>query len=287
MISSRRIDSDKSNQKHIGGPNPNKLSAGEKKRLNWGKRRDMLHGVKGILLEGFKLIEEAVAVMHPFEAVWFTETAKKENPYLIAQLEATSAMSRRISERLMRQISSMDTPPGVIAVAPQPDFIYRSPKDPFSLIVTIPLIQDPGNLGGVIRTADYFGVDEIWLGKNSVDPFSPKTLRGAMGASFRLAVRQVEDLPVKLRDFKSGGAKIWAAVAHGETADIRIDSKGSRILIVGSESHGIDPDVLNLCDHFVKIPGSGKGESLNLAVAAGILIYQATAGRFDSNLLKR
>jgi len=244
-------------------------------------RQIKLDGSEGILLEGIKLVEEAIAADHPIEAVWLTEAFASTNYELTAHLEERVRKFHRISPRTLRDLTALETPPGIVAVAEQPNFIFRNPGDPFSLIVVLPLIQDPGNLGGIIRTADYFGVDELWIGSNSADPYRPKVLRGSMGATFRLPVIRTDNLPDRLQRFKSNNAKIWAANAHGENVEVKITGAGSRILILGSEAHGIETEIRRLADHSITIPGAKRGESLNLSVAAGILIHQATSGRWD------
>ena len=180
----------------------------------------------------------------------------------------------------MNLVSDFETPPGIAVVASEPGFIHRKPGDPFSLIVAISLIQDPGNLGGVIRTADYFGADEIWLGRGSVDPYNPKVIRGSMGAIFRMPVLKPENFKGKIRDFKDNGAEVWAAVPHDANAERKIGAAGSRILLIGGESRGLGSDYIDIADKTVSIPGARRSESLNLAVATGILIYSATSGRY-------
>ena len=263
----------------LEGAHEAKLPPLQRKLLAWGTRKSVRGGVKGILLEGEKLVEEALASGHPLKAVWFTDDVRRNRPDIIKRLEESGTTMLPMSARTMRQVSDLDTPPGIAAVGPEPHFLPRHPGAPFSLIVALPLIQDPGNLGGIIRTADYFGVDELWLGKGSADPFAPKVLRGAMGASFRLAAMRFDDLPTRLAAFQRQGAAVWAAVAHGEDAKPEIEATGARILLLGGESRGLSREYLDRADYRVMIPGAQRGESLNLMVAAGILIYTATFGR--------
>lgn len=256
-----------------------KLPPLQRKLLAWGNRKTEQGGVRGILVEGEKLLEEALAARHPLEAAWFTDALQRKRPEIIKQLEGCQTHLFQVSERTMGSLSEMETPPGIVAVGPEPFFQRRNPEHTFSLIVALPLIQDPGNLGGIIRTADYFGVDELWLGKGSADNFAPKVLRGAMGATFRLAVARFDNLAARLEEFQQKGATVWAAMAHGCEAHPTIDPTGARILLLGGESRGLTPEYIRLADHSVMIPGARRGESLNLMVAAGILIYSATVGR--------
>ena len=259
------------------------LSPAEKKLIAWGKRSQKRGKESGILLEGDKLINEALDAGHPLEAGWFTVSFAKAKPVLIHRLEETGCRLRQVTSRVIEQISALETPPGIISVGPQPRFLFRHPADSYSLIVILTVIQDPGNLGGVIRTADYFGADEVWLGPGSVDPYSPKSLRGSMGAAFRVPVVRLTDIEDRINRFKNAGGEVWAAVAHADSAEVTITPTGKRILMIGGESRGLTQSELNLADRTVKIPGARRSESLNLAVATGILIYTATSGRWKGD----
>jgi TrmH family RNA methyltransferase len=257
-----------------------RLTSSELKLIRWGKRDGLRDSQRGILLEGSKLIEEALSAGHPLEAVWFTAEFAESTPNLIDRIRDAVPRIRQIPAREMQRISSLETPPGIVAIASEPGFIRHEPGDAISLIIILMQVQDPGNLGGVIRTADFFGVDEIWLGPGSADPYNPKTIRGGMGAVFRMPVIRVDNLGEKIGKFRDAGAKVWAAVARPEGAERSISASGARILLIGGESRGLSDAELELADHRVFIPGARRSESLNLAVAAGILIYNATTGRW-------
>lgn len=256
------------------------LAKYDKKLITWGKRAGTFDGETGILLEGIKLIEEALSNGHPIRRAWYTPAVLDAHQGLIHRLMNCDCELRLVSKRLMKVISSLDTPPGIVAVAPQPGFIHRKAGDPFSLIVAVTTLQDPGNLGGVVRTADYFGVDELWLGPGSVDPYSPKAVRGSMGAVFRMPTLKPADFSQRIGQFRNAGAEVWAAVVDDVSSERKIKASGSRILLIGGESEGLSKEHLALADEHISIPGARRSESLNLAVAAGILIYSATSGRF-------
>ena len=256
------------------------LTKTDKKLISWGKRNGKIEGESGILLNGVKLVEEALAADHPLHRAWHTSSFADTNPALLHRLNRQGCDIKLVNQRLMKLISDLDTPPGIAAVGSQPGFIFRQPKDSLSLIVAVSTLQDPGNLGGVVRSADYFGVDEVWLDSNSVDPYSPKALRGSMGAIFRLPIVRNRNLKERIIKFQQAGSSVWAAVPHDASAERHIIGSGSRILLIGGESKGLNRSFLDLADHKVSIPGARRSESLNLAVAVGILIYQATSGRY-------
>jgi TrmH family RNA methyltransferase len=256
------------------------LTGFDKKLIAWGKRTGKRDSEQGIFLEGIKLIEEAIAANHPLKRAWFTSAFIEGYPSLIKRLIESECEVIPVSARLMTSISSLETPPGIAAVASQPGFIHRQPGDPFSLIIAVTRLQDPGNLGGVSRTADYFGVDEVWLGPGSVDPYSPKAIRGSMGSVFRMPILKPADFDQRIKEFQKAGAEVWAAVVDDENAERKISPTGPRIIMIGGESAGISDKHLALADKRISIPGARRSESLNLAVATGILIYSATSERF-------
>lgn len=260
------------------------LTPFEKKLLAWGKRTGRRDGEKGIFLEGQKLAEEALYGGQSIKAAFYTPDFQASHAGLISQIESRDARMVLVSARFMKSISEMETPPGIILVASEPGFIYKQPGDSFSLIVAVSMVQDPGNLGGVIRTADYFGVDEIWLGPGSADPHNTKSIRGTMGAVLRMPVIRVADLTERIVRFKETGAEIWASLPHDLNAELKIKPGGSRILLIGGESKGLSRKEAELADYTIRIPGARRSESLNLAVATGILIYSATSGRFAESI---
>lgn len=227
----------------------------------------------GLLLEGDKIIREALAAGLRLASGWFTPEASAMYPDVIAGLRRAGCSLRPLGIRQMKLISDLETPPGLVVAAYQPALLLKRPTDTYRLIVALFGAQDPGNVGGVIRTADYFGADEVWLDKSSADPYGPKALRGSMGAFLRMPVFR-GDLEEQIKRFKGPGVQVWAAVAHGETVS-KLPTKGKRILILGSESRGLSERELKLADRLVTISGAGRSESLNLGVAAGILIHQA------------
>ena len=133
-------------------------------------------------------------------------------------------------------------------------------------------ISDPGNVGTIIRTADWFGVGAVLLGDGCADPLNPKTVRATMGGLFHLPICRQLDLPDTLMRIKEKGFQIIAAGLGGDTG-WRSPRPTSRLcLLLGSEAHGLAPEVEQVADRTVTIPGRGSGDSLNVAVAAGILL---------------
>ncbi len=135
-------------------------------------------------------------------------------------------------------------------------------------------IGDPGNLGTILRTADWFGAPLVLLSSGSVDETSPKVVRSAAGSLFRTDVVRFPDTAELLRIARDAGLTTVATVPHGGIPLDRIDRGGRHLVLFGSEAHGISPDILDQCDVQLTIPAVGGSESLNLAVSCAITLYE-------------
>ena len=222
----------------------------------------LLHDKKGreeqgrYLIEGKKIVEEAL------------NTALVELDCLIhtasfdASIIPDSINSFHVSPTEMQRISALRSPQEVIAVCRIPAF--NSLKG--NRILCLDGIQDPGNLGSILRIADWFGIPEVVLSKGSVDCYNPKTVQASMGSIFRTAIHYT-DLEVFL---KHTHLTVFGAVLEG-TPIQDMDWQQEGILVIGSESAGISPSIMPLLHNRITIPRFGNAESLNAAIACGIL----------------
>lgn len=179
---------------------------------------------------------------------------------------------REVSESVMAAVSPMETPQGVVftcAMAPPP---LPTRLEPGRYLV-LDGIQDPGNAGTILRTADAFDCRAVFLLPGCADLYSPKTLRSAMGAHFRSAQWSctLEDAAAL---FRAAGVPLYAAALGPDTADVRRVDLTSAALVIGSEGRGVSPQALAACQGTVQIPMSGRCESLNAAVAAAVLLWE-------------
>ena len=218
-------------------------------------------------VEGAKGVEEALKSGWPIHNL--LATADADIP------EAWKA--ERISQREMERISNLKTPPGVLAVVGIPD--ASTPLSPNGAAVLPPMtialdgLSDPGNLGTIIRSADWFGMGGIWSSALSVDAFNPKVVQATMGAIFRVPVWNVNLLEV-LTQYQANGARIIGLEMEGDslwTVSNAVDERPV-VTVLGSESHGLSPEIKVLCTELVHIPGGGQSESLNASVAASIFM---------------
>ena len=206
-------------------------------------------------------------------------------------LKATGIDPVVLSDSLINAACDTKTPQGVVAIIKTAEYKLEDilrPRhsqgayDPFTQepicrrrFVILDGVSDPGNAGVIIRTAEAAGFSGLIMSDGCVDLYSPKTLRASMGSAFRLPVVQNADLHSSIRMLKSFGVKIYATAAYAEKRYYELDLSSDFALVVGNEAFGIRQDVLELCDESMSIPMPGGAESLNVGVAAGIIIYES------------
>lgn len=176
----------------------------------------------------------------------------------------------RLSDKDFKQVSDLVTPPGILAVfniAADKKFNFLANN-----ILLLDTIQDPGNLGTILRSADWFGFKDVFLGENCVELYNPKVLSGSMGSIFHLNIHT----DIKLLDFAGElkAKKYCLAVSDLSAKKNHLSTKAKIALVIGNESKGVSQDLKNLADEKIKIFKVGQAESLNAAVAAGILMYE-------------
>ena len=212
------------------------------------------------VVEGVKLVEEVVTnypelvqVIYSADPSFFTSTKIPVVPIKTSDLE---------------RISNQKTPNKLLAVLRKPKLVIDEKS---SLILALDGIQDPGNLGTIIRTADWFGIQSIMCSYETVDCFNPKVVQATMGSLFRVGIHYVN-----LKEwFSTIDRTIYSAALTNSTNAIYSMNKNA-VLIIGSEGKGISDELISLTDEIVTIPKVGHAESLNAAVAAGILIAEFT-----------
>ena len=218
-------------------------------------------------VEGNKLVEELIDSKFRVNNIFATEAWIEKNPVLAKKI----ADYEIISPKQMEQISNFVTPPGVFATAMMPKYKIE-PKDTESqLIVMLDGINDPGNLGTIIRTADWFGIKKIVISEDTCDPWQPKAIQSTMGSIFRMQIVET-DVVKFLKEVKT---PVFGALMQGKNVyHTHIHNKG--VVIIGSESHGIRENVMPFVSCPINIPRAEGSltESLNASVAAGIILSE-------------
>ncbi len=235
---------------------------------------------EAIFVEGLRLCEEALSSDLKIEAVIYSEdiARKPRAADLIGQLGSISDKVASVSEKLLDTISYTKTPQGIVLLAARPasdgaSFKLRQPSSP--LLVIMHGVNNPVNVGAILRTAEAAGVSGVITTANTSDPFSPKALRGAMGSAFRVPIWAGTDYANAIAWCAERGIRTLGASVHSPNLFTEIDWHGASALIVGPESSGLSPEEIAAADVTVSIPMQGAVESLNVAVATAVMLYEA------------
>lgn len=239
-----------------------------------------------IVLEGIRIIEDALAEGAKIKRVFYVKDLLEKNraAKLINQLKADNIELIAITEELCDRVSDVENSQGIIAVVKRPeyelkDLLKQEQKDTFLLIID--RLQDPGNLGTIIRTADAAGVDGIIMTKGTVNFYNQKVIRATMGSLFRTPAVSVNEFD-KLKEFLTKQeVKLFATALEGEKNYFDADYTGNVALVVGNEAHGVRDELIALADETIKIPLRGGAESLNAAIATAIVTYEGVKQRID------
>lgn len=222
-------------------------------------------------VEGLRLLEEVLRSGCTPDLVFFDPEAVEANPRAQAWLSRVSDAERiAVSDRVLRAMADTTTPQGIVAVVPLPQPPGRVQG---RLALVLDGLQDPGNVGTILRTAEAAEVETVLASQGTVDAFSAKVVRAGMGAQFRLGL--LWDQSWEALDDLTRGRERLLAVAERGIPFYEVDWSRPVALIVGSEAHGAGPEVERLDPTAVSIPMREGVESLNAAVAAGVLLFEA------------
>src|SRR5215208_4645896 len=239
-----------------------------------------------IFIEGLRLCEEAYRSDLAIEAVVVSEELlrKERAAGVIEELSRVSKRVGSVSEKLLESVSYTKTPQGIIVLAHRPaasEERLTASLNTRPLLVVLHQINNPVNVGAIIRTAEAAGATGIITTKKTSDPFSPKSLRGAMGSAFRLPIWSGLSFTETIEWCRRRGIVTACADAKATSSYTEIEWTGPCALVLGPESEGFTPEELGGADRSVSIPMKGAAESLNVSVAAGILLFEAARQRLS------
>ncbi|NDL67668.1 TrmH family RNA methyltransferase [Anaerotalea alkaliphila] len=230
------------------------------------------------LLEGKKSIREASP--GSLREVYHTQEFQEREGHWLEALREAGVPCQPVSEAVFRKISEENTPSGVLAVVrTSTTALEELDLEGNPLLVALERIQDPGNLGTVIRTAHAAGARAVLVSKESADIHHPKALKSTMGSIGRIPVVQDLDLGEALEFLRERGVATWAAALEDSEDLFGADLSGKVCILVGNEGRGISRELLEAAQGRVRIPMPGGAESLNAAVAASVLLYEALRQR--------
>ncbi len=240
------------------------------KKLKEKKYRDLENAY---IIEGIKLVKEAIYENAKIRQIIMCENyadnkeIDKETLYEISKYNLIY-----VTEKVFNTITDVKTPQGIIAIVEKNNSTCEINYSE-EIIIALDDVQDPGNLGTIIRTADSANLKQIILSKNSADPYNPKVVRSTMGGIFRVNIIEVDNLEETLKQTQKNGFKVMVTVLDTQKS-IFDANYNKKVIVIGNEANGISKSIQNIADEKVKIPMLGKTESLNASVAAGVMIYE-------------
>lgn len=255
------------------------VSNGKVKRVAaLGKKASYRRETGLFVVEGPKMAAELGR--DEVESVYMTESFLKSRKEAGERFRSLGC-AETVTDEVMKAMADTKTPQGILAVARQRQYemkdILKS-RGKLHLII-LETLQDPGNLGTIMRTAEAAGVSGILMDRGSADVYSPKVIRSTMGAIFRMPFVYVQDLEDALKEIKQAKVRLYAAHLEGARDYDKEDYTGHTGFLIGNEAKGLSPGITSMADVRVKIPMAGKTESLNAAVAASVFMFEAARQR--------
>ncbi len=223
------------------------------------------------IVEGKRLVDEAVESNFDCEVIIASESFAKTNTEKINKYKHRTIV-QTIADNDFSTIADTQTPQGVLAIMEIPLQRYID-ETKEGLVVALENISDPGNVGTIIRTCDWFGINDIIISSNSVDIYNPKVIRSTMGSLFHVNIQISENIVGTLKAFKQKGKKIFCADMNGENIYDFNKSK-SAVLVFSNEASGPTERLLEIADSIITIPKFGNAESLNVATATAIVVSE-------------
>lgn len=185
-----------------------------------------------------------------------------------------------LSDSVFQHVSDTQTPQGILCIVKQKKYeldTLLNIKNPHFIVLDN--LQDPGNLGTIVRTAEGAGVDAVFMSKDCVDIYNPKTIRSTMGSIYRMPTIYIEDTVKLLETFKEKEIKSYAAHLDGKNSYDKEDYRAGTAILIGNEGNGLRDEVSNKADIWVRIPMEGQVESLNAAIAASVFMFEVARQR--------
>lgn len=239
---------------------------------------------KAFVVEGPRMVVEAPA--KSLKSVFVAESYEKnpENQNVLKELrtkcESVGAVFETVADSVFKSVSDTQTPQGIMAVVAMPEYDLKQLLDGEKThLLILESIQDPGNLGTMVRTGEGAGITGVIMNKTTVDLFNPKTIRSTMGSIYRMPFLVTEDLSETMQFLKENGVSLYAAHLKGEHYYTEESYTKACGFLIGNEGNGLSDEIANQADTYIKIPMEGQVESLNAAISATLLMYEANRQR--------
>jgi TrmH family RNA methyltransferase len=248
-------------------------------------RDAMQPGSEDLLLDGEHLLDEALDASLAIAIVAIREDLQGGPAgALAARAAGTGARVVAVPQKVLGAISPVQQPSGIVALARRECATLEAAlADAPQLVIVLAGVQDPGNVGAIVRAADACGATGVIAAEGTADPFGWKALRGSMGSAFRVPVAVRHSLEAAIRAARGRGATVYAAVPHGGVPLPRCDLRPPLAILFGGEGAGVPDRLLALADRRLTIPMRAGVESLNVATAAALVAYEASRQRQHAN----
>lgn len=246
-----------------------------KQVMQWQTKAKERKSAGVFLVEGFKMYEEAPEgnIREVYVSEGAVEKAKRQ-PAVWDKLSRTGY--EVVAEEIFCRMSDTQTPQGILCVVRRPEYsldqLLRVDKP---LLIVLENLQDPGNLGTILRTGEGAGITGIIMNQGTVDVYNPKTIRATMGSVYRVPFVYEDDLRETVKSLRDKGVRSYAAHLAGEKSYDELSYQEGTAFLIGNEGNGLSEGLSALADGFLRIPMKGRVESLNASVAAALLMYEA------------
>jgi TrmH family RNA methyltransferase len=259
-----------------------RITKNEIKRIRSLSQKKNRETEQKFVVEGWRALKEVLSSASKVEIAGVLSRYLDDPDYkgILSQLEERGAVVRELTETELNALADTVHAQGVIAVVLQktssiePDALKRS-----SLVVVADSVSDPGNLGSIVRSSDWFNADLLLLGKGCVELYNDKVIRSTVGSIFHLPIVEDVELLSTLRMLKEHGFSVVALSGDGKHSYTDQPMSGKLAIVLGSEAHGVSPEVRAVADEVVRIPKYGRAESLNVGVACGIVLAHIRSQR--------
>lgn len=254
-----------------------------KRLMNLQKKRKIRDAEGVFLVEGIRMFREVPA--KDLMEVYVSETFYHKEKIIVDDIcKKSNVRAEVLTDQVFIHSSDTQTPQGVLCVVKQKgksgdvkSLWENQSKVPFLMILDN--LQDPGNMGTILRTAEAAGVTGIVMSKDCVDVYNSKVIRSTMGSVFRIPFLYVEDLEKAVKEIKTAGIKVYAAHLAGKLSYDEPDYKEACAFMIGNEGNGLRDEIAKLADTYIIIPMAGQVESLNAAIAATVLMFETSRQR--------
>ncbi len=252
--------------KSANNPLIKKIKSLSRKKDRWIKKQYIIEGTKPVkeaLLEGVEIIN----------IFYSKKLFEREEGRILFKLIEDKNNIIQLEDTLFQSVSNMENSQGIFVVANMEDFKLENMKSNKAYIY-LDEIQDPGNMGTVIRSSDAFAMGGLIIGKGCVDPFNPKVVRASMGSIFRVNLIFEENSEQVFKTLKQMGRRILVTSLNKSNDINEFLFKNNDIIVIGNEGKGVKKDILEIADAKIKIPMLGSAESLNAGIASSIIMYE-------------